>query len=40
MRLKRLEKKIKLLKEAMKRQGLQFSKATEFKVGKCSKMSN
>lgn len=40
MRLKRLEKKIKLLKEAMKRQGLQLNKTTEFKVGKCLKIPN
>jgi len=41
MRLKRLEKKLKLPKEAMKKLSSQFNKATtEFKVGKCQLISH
>lgn len=41
MRLKRLEKKLKLPKEAIEKLSLQFDKATtEFKVGKCQLISD
>lgn len=41
MRLKRLERKLKLPTEAMEKLGLQFDKeTTEFKVGKCQLISD
>lgn len=40
MRLKKLEKKLKLPKRAMEERIPQFSRATEFRVGKCQNISD
>lgn len=40
MRLRRLEKKLKLATERMKNLGLHLNKSTEYKVGKCANVSD
>lgn len=40
MRLRRLERKLKLPKEVVKKLSLQFDKTNEFRVGKCQLISD